>query len=72
MNTNLPLQTSPSSLPATPYYLLDEAAIVANMQIIARLCELSGAKACSRSNVLPLGACLMSCSLICMVQPRLH
>ncbi|AMN49447.1 carboxynorspermidine decarboxylase [Psychrobacter sp. P2G3] len=29
----------------TPYYLLDEAAIVANMQIIARLCELSGAKA---------------------------
>lgn len=45
MNTNLPLQTSYSSLPATPYYLLDEAAIVANMQIIARLCELSGAKA---------------------------
>ncbi len=34
-----------SALPATPYYLLDEAAIVSNMQIIARLCELSGAKA---------------------------
>lgn len=34
-----------ASLPATPYYLLDEAAIVSNMQIIARLCELSGAKA---------------------------
>lgn len=32
-------------MPPTPYYLLDEAAIVANMQIIARLCELSGAKA---------------------------
>lgn len=29
----------------TPYYLLDETAIVANMEIIARLCELSGAKA---------------------------
>ena len=29
----------------TPYYLLDEAAIVANMEIVARLCELSGAKA---------------------------
>lgn len=34
-----------AALPATPYYLLDEAAIVSNMQIIARLCELSGAKA---------------------------
>ena len=45
MNAKIPLQTSHSSLPATPYYLLDEAAIVANMKIIARLCELSGAKA---------------------------
>ncbi len=30
---------------ATPYYLLDEALIVENMKIIAKLCELSGAKA---------------------------
>ncbi len=38
--------SSSSAIPTpTPYYLLDEAAIVANMQIIARLCELSGAKA---------------------------
>ncbi|ALF58630.1 carboxynorspermidine decarboxylase [Psychrobacter urativorans] len=37
--------TAPSITVPTPYYLLDEAAIVANMQIIARLCELSGAKA---------------------------
>lgn len=29
----------------TPYYLLDEALIVDNMKIIAKLCELSGAKA---------------------------
>lgn len=29
----------------TPYYLLDEALIVENMKIIAKLCELSGAKA---------------------------
>ena len=36
--------TSLTSIP-TPYYLLDETAIVRNMQIIARLCELSGAKA---------------------------
>ena len=45
MNAKTSLKTTPSSLPPTPYYLLDEAAIVANMQIIARLCELSGAKA---------------------------
>ena len=41
-------QSNPSSLsnmPATPYYLLDETLIVANMKVIARLCELSGAKA---------------------------
>lgn len=36
---------SQTTLPPTPYYLLDETLIVANMQIIARLCELSGAKA---------------------------
>lgn len=29
----------------TPYYLLDKALIVENMKIIAKLCELSGAKA---------------------------
>lgn len=45
MNEKTPLKTTQSSLPPTPYYLLDEAAIVANMQVIARLCELSGAKA---------------------------
>ncbi len=44
---NSPVSTPKTSaqLPATPYYLLDEAAIVSNMKIIARLCELSGAKA---------------------------
>lgn len=35
----------PSINVPTPYYLLDEALIVDNMKIIARLCELSGAKA---------------------------
>ncbi|WP_199508165.1 MULTISPECIES: carboxynorspermidine decarboxylase [unclassified Psychrobacter] len=35
---------TPLSVP-TPYYLLDESAIVANLQIIHRLCEQSGAKA---------------------------
>lgn len=66
MNTNLPLQTSPSSLPATPYYLLDEAAIVANMQIIARLCELSGAKA-----LLAL-KCFATWGVFDVMQPYLH
>lgn len=66
MNTNLPLQTSPSSLPATPYYLLDEAAIVANMQIIARLCELSGAKA-----LLAL-KCFATWGVFDIMQPYLH
>lgn len=42
MNVSL---TAQSINVPTPYYLLDETAIVANMQIIARLCELSGAKA---------------------------
>nr|WP_250162551.1 hypothetical protein [Psychrobacter sp. WY6] len=45
MNAKTSLNTIQLSLPPTPYYLLDEAAIVANMQIISRLCELSGAKA---------------------------
>ncbi|MGP5549073.1 carboxynorspermidine decarboxylase [Psychrobacter namhaensis] len=45
MNPKNSVNTPHLSLPATPYYLLDEAAIVANMQVIARLCELSGAKA---------------------------
>lgn len=40
-----PAQSIKVSMPPTPYYLLDEALIVDNMQIIARLCELSGAKA---------------------------
>ncbi|TXD98037.1 carboxynorspermidine decarboxylase [Psychrobacter frigidicola] len=45
MNSSATSQpTQPINVP-TPYYLLDEALIVANMQIIARLCELSGAKA---------------------------
>ncbi|WP_182406309.1 carboxynorspermidine decarboxylase [Psychrobacter sp. GP33] len=42
MNVSL---TAQSINVPTPYYFLDETAIVANMQIIARLCELSGAKA---------------------------
>ncbi|HCH26450.1 MAG: carboxynorspermidine decarboxylase [Psychrobacter celer] len=54
-----------SSLP-TPYYLLDEAAIVANMQIIARLCELSGAKA-----LLAL-KCFATWGVFDVMQPYLH
>ncbi|MEN2751154.1 carboxynorspermidine decarboxylase [Psychrobacter sp. FBL11] len=45
MHSNNPIKTSHLLTPSTPYYLLDEAAIITNMQIIARLCELSGAKA---------------------------
>ena len=45
MKSKNAVKTTNTSLPPTPYYLLDETAIVANMQIIARLCELSGAKA---------------------------
>ncbi len=45
MKSKNTVKTTNTSLPPTPYYLLDETAIVANMQIIARLCELSGAKA---------------------------
>lgn len=54
------------SLPPTPYYLLDEAAIVANMQIIARLCELSGAKA-----LLAL-KCFATWGVFDVMQPYLH
>ncbi len=50
----------------TPYYLLDEAAIVANMQIIARLCELSGAKA-----LLAL-KCFATWGVFEVMQPYLH
>lgn len=50
----------------TPYYLLDETAIVANMQIIARLCELSGAKA-----LLAL-KCFATWGTFEVMQPYLH
>ncbi|WP_333614029.1 carboxynorspermidine decarboxylase, partial [Psychrobacter sp.] len=49
-----------------PYYLLDEAAIVANMKIIARLCELSGAKA-----LLAL-KCFATWGVFDVMQPYLH
>jgi len=54
------------SLPPTPYYVLDEAAIVANMKIIARLCELSGAKA-----LLAL-KCFATWGVFDVMQPYLH
>jgi carboxynorspermidine decarboxylase len=69
MNTKTSQSTSPVSsvsLPPTPYYLLDEAAIVANMQIIARLCELSGAKA-----LLAL-KCFATWGVFDIMQPYLH
>ncbi len=66
MNIKHPLQNIQSSLPPTPYYLLDEAAIVANMQIIARLCELSGAKA-----LLAL-KCFATWGVFDIMQPYLH
>ncbi len=66
MNAKTTLKTSQSSLPSTPYYLLDEAAIVANMQIIARLCELSGAKA-----LLAL-KCFATWGVFDVMQPYLH
>ena len=50
----------------TPYYLLDEAAIVSNMQIIARLCELSGAKA-----LLAL-KCFATWGVFDVMEPYLH
>ncbi|WP_372815098.1 carboxynorspermidine decarboxylase [Psychrobacter sp.] len=66
MNTKTSLNTTQSSLPPTPYYLLDEAAIVANMQIISRLCELSGAKA-----LLAL-KCFATWGVFDVMQPYLH
>jgi len=66
MNSKNTVKTSNSSLPPTPYYLLDEAAIVANMQVIARLCELSGAKA-----LLAL-KCFATWGVFDVMQPYLH
>ncbi len=66
MNAKTSLNTNQSSLPPTPYYLLDEAAIVANMQIISRLCELSGAKA-----LLAL-KCFATWGVFDVMQPYLH
>ena len=66
MNAKTSLKTTKSSLPSTPYYLLDEVAIVANMQIIARLCELSGAKA-----LLAL-KCFATWGVFDVMQPYLH
>lgn len=66
MNSKNTVKTPNSSLPPTPYYLLDEAAIVANMQIIARLCELSGAKA-----LLAL-KCFATWGVFDVMQPYLH
>lgn len=66
MNLENSVKPSDVSLPPTPYYLLDEAAIVANMQIIARLCELSGAKA-----LLAL-KCFATWGVFDVMQPYLH
>ncbi|MGP9688975.1 carboxynorspermidine decarboxylase [Psychrobacter sp. AOP22-C1-C5] len=66
MNLENSVKTANVSLPPTPYYLLDEAAIVANMQIIARLCELSGAKA-----LLAL-KCFATWGVFDVMQPYLH
>lgn len=64
--TKFASQSDHLSLPATPYYLLDEAAIVDNMKIIARLCELSGAKA-----LLAL-KCFATWGVFEVMQPFLH
>ncbi|MGM8870710.1 carboxynorspermidine decarboxylase [Psychrobacter sp. 2Y5] len=66
VNPNLATPKSSSQLPATPYYLLDEAAIVSNMQIIAKLCKLSGAKA-----LLAL-KCFATWGVFDAMQPYLH
>jgi len=66
VNPSLKASKVSSQLPATPYYLLDEAAIVSNMQIIARLCELSGAKA-----LLAL-KCFATWGVFDAMQPYLH
>ena len=65
-NPTFTKSTSQSINVPTPYYLLDEAAIVANMQIIARLCELSGAKA-----LLAL-KCFATWGVFDVMQPYLH
>ncbi len=66
MNLENSVTPSDTSLPPTPYYLLYEAAIVANMQIIARLCELSGAKA-----LLAL-KCFATWGVFDVMKPYLH
>ncbi|WP_201583555.1 carboxynorspermidine decarboxylase [Psychrobacter jeotgali] len=66
MNSTKTLQSIDVPALPTPYYLLDEAAIVANMQIIARLCELSGAKA-----LLAL-KCFATWGVFEVMQPYLH
>ncbi len=66
MNPKNPATITNVKLPPTPYYLLDEAAIVANMQVIARLCELSGAKA-----LLAL-KCFATWGVFDIMQPYLH
>ncbi len=67
MNASAPIQSTKALLNMpTPYYLLDESAIVANMQIIARLCEQSGAKA-----LLAL-KCFATWGVFEVMQPYLH
>ena len=66
MNAKNLEQSVDVSMPPTPYYVLDEAAIVANMKIIARLCELSGAKA-----LLAL-KCFATWGVFDVMQPYLH
>ncbi|MBH0065348.1 carboxynorspermidine decarboxylase [Psychrobacter sp. SZ93C1] len=65
-NPTFTKSTSQSITVPTPYYLLDEAAIVNNMKIIARLCELSGAKA-----LLAL-KCFATWGVFDIMQPYLH
>ncbi|WP_367109491.1 carboxynorspermidine decarboxylase [uncultured Psychrobacter sp.] len=66
MNSTKTVLSTPLSALPTPYYLLDEAAIVANMQIIERLCQLSGAKA-----LLAL-KCFATWGVFEVMQPFLH
>ncbi|MDN6276489.1 carboxynorspermidine decarboxylase [Psychrobacter sp.] len=66
MNVREDVNTSSTQLPPTPYYLLNEASIVANMKIVERLCELSGAKA-----LLAL-KCFATWGVFNVMQPYLH
>ncbi|WP_367104388.1 carboxynorspermidine decarboxylase [uncultured Psychrobacter sp.] len=66
MNSTKTVLSTPLSALPTPYYLLDEASIVANMQIIERLCQLSGAKA-----LLAL-KCFATWGVFEVMQPFLH